>query len=716
MRQLALLATCLMLASGPAATLGQDLQVGDDPSPFSEAALLSEKMWIEPGVPLTLGVRLIMDDGWHSYWQNPGDSGEPTEITWSLPPGFEAGPTQWPFPEKIDAGPLRSYGYANEVVFLSDIVPPKDLQAGTAVTISATAEWLICAEVCLFAEETVVLSLPVRPGTAPPGPFAETLARARTRLPVTLPGLEVQAEGYAQSIALQVTLPEPMEADLNGAYFFPADLLVLEHAANQPMSRDGASFVFALQQSDYGSGTPVRLRGVLMAPEGRYWDAERTLRALAIDVPVQLPPADATSAIPLPLLLVFAFTGGLLLNLMPCVLPIVSVKVLGFAHQGRLTAGTARRHGLVFAGAVIASFWVLAGMLLAVRAGGTQIGWGFQLQSPHFVAGMALLFFVIGLSLLGVFEVRTLSLRWADSTRARGAYQRSFWDGALATLVATPCSAPFMGAALGAAVVLPALEALLIFTCLGAGMATPYVVMSLIPQLVSRLPKPGAWTETLKHILAFPMIATTIWLVWVFGNQAGVDGVAFLLAALLLLGIALWLLGRWPAVHATLRVRLATRSVAALAALLSFLAVYQGAQSTASPTPDSAWQSFSVDRIDALHAEGRAAFVDFTAAWCLTCQVNKRTTLNSETVRNAFARKDVSLFRADWTSRDEEITRALASHGRNGVPLYVLYPGNDRPPVLLPEVLTEAIVLDALESLPNRDDQTDHSPTTADPI
>jgi len=679
----------------------------DDPSPFSEAALLHEQAWVQPGTPVTLGVQLVMDDGWHSYWKNPGDSGEPTEISWDLPEGFSAGPLQWPFPEKIDAGPLRSYGYADRVLLLSEITPPATVEGDDSVQLTATANWLICADVCLFAEETVTTTLPVRSEDPPASRFAEDFAQARTHLPQALPGWDAEVFHYSQSFGLRITPPAGTAVDLDSAYFFPAELLVLEHAVDQPLSREGNSFLLALQQSEYATGTPERLEGVLVAREGQYLDADGTVQALAIDIPVQDTPTNtATSSPPLLLLLMFALGGGMLLNLMPCVFPIISIKVLGFVQHGNMKPAAVRWHGLTFAGGVIISFWILAGLLLALRAAGNQIGWGFQLQSPIFVAGMAMLFFAIGLSLLGVFGISTLSVQWAEKALSRGGYQRSFWDGALATLVATPCTAPLMGAALGAAVVLPTLQALLIFSFLGLGMAAPYVVLSVMPKLLKKIPKPGAWMETVKHILAFPMIATTIWLIWVFGKQVGTDGMGLLLFGLLLLSTALWILGRWPAIQISQRMRLVTRTVAGLAVVLSLLTAYQGAQfvsaSTITNSQEEDWTPFSIAGVEALQAEGRSVFVDFTAAWCLTCQVNKRTTLNSRTVQDAFRKKDVVLMRADWTSRDSEITRALASHGRNGVPLYVLYPGSREKPVLLPEVLSETIVINALTTLPDK--------------
>ena len=692
-------AVCGMLICSPS-TYGQT----EDPSPFSEAALVGEFEWIAPGTQFTVGVTLKLDDDWHSYWINPGDVGEPITLTWDLPLGFSAGPIQWPYPEKIDAEPLRSYGYSNAVTFLVTITPPNELPE-SPVTLSTTADWLICKDVCLFAKETVSLSLPVREALPTPGPYIEEIAAARAKLPVRDPAWTIEASHYSNSFALRVLPPTDAAIDLQGAYFFPAQLMLLEHAVDQPMSQDGDAFVFALQQSEYATDVPDRLQGVLVASEGQYFDGARTVRALEIDVPLRTE-ADQNTSSTLPILILFALIGGLLLNLMPCVFPVLSIKLLSLAQHNKLNSATRTWHGLAFAAGVVVSFLVLAGLLFALRAAGSQIGWGFQLQSPLFVAGMAFLFLAIGLNLFGVFDIRGFTFTGPTQTGTSHSLTRSGLDGALATLIATPCTAPFMGAALGAAVVLPTSQALAIFVALGLGMAAPYVVLSTFPVLFDKLPRPGQWMETLKHVLAFPMLGTTVWLAWVFGNQAGVNGLGLLLLGLLLFAVAAWIVGRWPSVQVTSSVWIVTRGIALVITCMAIWSAYQGARqetnSYADATSDGLWSVYSTEQVQQLSREGRPVFVDFTAAWCLTCQVNKKTTLSSSTLLSAFARKDVVLMRADWTSRNAEITRALEAHGRSGVPLYVLYLGNNDPPVLLPEVLTESIVVDALSLLPNR--------------
>ncbi len=699
-------------------------QTSDDPSPHSEATLVSEQTAITPGEPFTVALRLTMEEGWHSYWKNPGASGEPTSIDWSLPEGYETGALQWPYPHRIKFGSLISYGYSDEVFLLTTLTPPDTLTPGTTVSLDGKARWLICEEICLPAHSEIELSLPVTEDASEQTKWAEAFASARKKHPKPVETWSVGAGWSDGEYRLLLRAPDGERPDLDGAYFYASEKSVVDPGAPQPVTQEGDTYAIALQQSEYAEDPAGRLRGVLVASEGEAWDREGEVRAMQVDVPVDttLSVADAMGAsssagggLSLPWALAFALVGGLLLNLMPCVFPVLSVKILGFAEEAGGEASAMRRHGLLFGAGVLVSMWILAGGLLALRAAGSQIGWGFQLQSPVFIALMTMLFFGIGLNLLGAFEVGTTLMSWGgrmQTAASGGGNVGAFLTGVLATVVATPCTAPFMGAALGVALTLSAAGALLIFTALGVGMATPYVVLSMTPALLDRLPEPGAWMETLKQAFAFPMFATAVWLVWVFGRQTSNGGVAFLLAGLLLLGVAAWIVNRWSAPQLSRTALLVTRGLAG-AALVSGIAIaIIGAGSTpvdeasaASPDPSSAaeteWRSYSPETIESLRAEGRPVFVDFTAAWCLTCQVNKRRVLSAETVRNAFDEKDVALVRADWTNRDPEITKALESHGRSGVPVYVLYDGDGSEPTLLPEVLTEDAILDVLDGLPS---------------
>jgi len=726
---LAALLFAVLLTMGGEAALAQS---PDNPSPHSEATLLSEVSSIAPGEPFTVGLRIQLDDGWHSYWKNPGDAGEATSIEWTLPDGVEAGPIQWPYPHRVPFGPMTSYGYSGEVVHPVTITPPDTLSPGQEVTLRGTASWLVCDDICLPAEGEVQRTLSVA-SSSEPGPEADAIAAAQAKRPEQVDRWTVRAARSSGSYTLALTPPEGVQPNLEGTYFFPAEKEVLNHAAPQTLSRAGDTYLLATQQSDYAQSPVDTLRGVVVAPEGTAWDAAGDVRAMKVAVPVDstlsdvgtvtaaTTPSSGGGGLSLPWALLFAFGGGLLLNLMPCVFPVISVKILGFVEQAGGDHRVVRRHGLLFGAGVLVSMWGLAGILLAVRAAGTQVGWGFQLQSPTFVALMTLLFFGIGLNLLGVFEVgtRLMSLggRLQTSTSGDGNVG-AFMTGILATVVATPCTAPFMGAALGVALTLSAVGGLLIFTALGVGMALPYVGLSMAPRLLDRLPEPGAWMETLKQFFAFPMFATAVWLVWVFGQQTGDSGVAMLLFGLVLLGMAAWVGHRWSDPTLSRTVTLLTRGLTIVmvagAVGAAVLGASTGSASASSPGTASggetaaetaagaeeAWTPFSPQRVDSLRAAGRPVFVDFTAAWCLTCQVNKRTVLNTDAVQQAFEERNVALLKADWTNRDPQITKALESHGRSGVPVYVLYSGDGSDPTLLPEVLTEDIVTDALDTLP----------------
>lgn len=707
----------LLVCTAPGSAIAQS---SDDPSPHSTATLVSEASSIAPGESFTVALRLEMEDGWHSYWKNPGDSGQPTSIDWSLPPGFRVSTIQWPYPHRIPFGPMTSYGYSEEVLLPVTVTPPDTLSTGRTVTLQGTANWLICAEICLPAKADIQQSVSVAQNVQSSSE-AEAIADARSKQPKTVDSWTVQAARSSGSYTLAISSSDGSTPDLDETYFFPTEGEVLDHAAPQTISQADGTYLLALQQSSYAQTAADSLRGVLVAPEGTTWDATGATRAMRVNVAVDSTLSGVASAaaagtgggsLSLPWALLFAFAGGMLLNLMPCVFPVISVKILGFAEQADEDESTIRQHGLLFGLGVLVSMWVLAGSLLAVRAAGSQVGWGFQLQSPMFVALMAMLFFGIGLNLLGVFEIgtRLMSVGGRLQSKAPGdGSVGAFMTGVLATVVATPCTAPFMGAALGVALTLSTIGALLIFTALGVGMAVPYVGLSMAPGLLDRLPKPGAWMETLKQFFAFPMFATAIWLVWVFGQQAGNGGVALLLFGLLLLGMAAWVVHRWSAPGLSRTVRFLTRGVVTAMIVGAVAAGVIGAgygssspastETSSSSTSSSAWTSFSPDKISQLRSEGRPVFVDFTAAWCLTCQVNERTVLNTDEVQAAFEKRNVALFKADWTNRDPQITKALESHGRSGVPVYVFYPGDGSGPTLLPEVLTQDIVMNALESV-----------------
>ena len=731
------LALLLALAAASATPLlATGIPGAQDPTPHSDARLISETAAIVPGEPFTVGIHITLDPGWHTYWKNAGDAGAAIFTDWSLPAGFALDSLEYPTPERIPYPPLVNYGYNDEVVFLTRVHPPADLTPGRDVRLALDAEFLVCEEICIPARASMSLELPVVGASTGAGRSGEAslIAEYRGRLPIRSDAWALRAARTDGGFVLAARAPEGWPGSLGGAYFFPAHTTALDHTAPQSagLSADGEARIRLTESPYLGEDLDV-LEGVLVLPDGVAFDAAGH-RALEVAVPIEggavawaqepttpirAPLAageEAAGGLTLLAALLFAFVGGLILNLMPCVFPILSLKALGFASRGGDRAGM-RKDGVAFGAGVVLSFLAVAAILMAVRAGGAEVGWGYQLQSPGIVAGLAALMFGIGVVLLGAMELGTSLTRLgnlgvrapsAGGTGAAGGggAGSAFGTGVLATVVATPCTAPFMGAAIGTALVRPPVEGLAIFAGLGVGMATPYVLLAFWPALARRLPRPGRWMETFKQVLAFPMFAVAIWLVWVFGLQVGMGGAARLLFALLLLGLAAWILGRWPATART-RTRVASRA-AALAVLI--VAILAGVAAARDPEPlpagatDAAtlsWEPFTEDAVAKYRAEGRPVFVDFTAAWCISCQVNERVALHTRAVRDAFAAADVALIRADWTRRDPAITRALASFGRSGVPLYVLYPADPAAdPVVLPSLLTQGIVLDALASLP----------------
>lgn len=677
----------------------------DDLSPHSDAELIAEMQSVRPGETFEVGLRMTMEPEWHSYWINPGDAGMPTEVQWRLPEGFEAEEIRWPFPERIDQPPLASYGYSHEVLLPITITPPADLTNET-VTLEGKAVWLICADICLPAEQEVSLTVSISEAAPETDPdWAEAFAETRNAFPAVLNEWTSQATATESGYRLHLTASGAETTDLTDAFFFVDEKAVLQHAVPQEFVADGNGYAVDLVASNFATENSSRLTGALVLPEGGTWDG--THRALAVDAEIDsAPPAaqqTSTASLSLLVALLFAFIGGLILNLMPCVFPILSIKILGFAQGRDHSRSTLRNHGLMFGLGVVVSFWLLAGTLLVLRAGGEQIGWGFQLQSPWLIGGLALLMFALGLMLVGVFEIGFSLASAGGRLDKREGLGGAFWSGVLATIVATPCTAPFMGTALGYALGQPAISALAVFTLLGVGMATPYVLLSLFPRWIHRLPKPGQWMESLKQALGFPLFATAAWLVWVFGLQTGINGAANLLLAMTLLGLGAWVLGRWGLPTRSPKQRMIARVAVVVTLVLAFLATGRGVRQTAAAVAteaaNSEWRVFDPTEVDRLVSAGQPVFVDFTAAWCLSCQANKAVTLNASSVQEAFRDKGVVRFRADWTQRDPVITAALESFGRSGVPLYVLYPpGGD--PVLLPAILSAGIVNDALERLP----------------
>jgi thiol:disulfide interchange protein DsbD len=683
-----------------------------------EVELIARTASLRAGEPVELGLRLRHAPHWHTYWRNPGDSGLATQLAPVGPEGTRFDPLRWPAPQRLWVGPLANYGYEGEVVLPFAATVPR-AETGSAVRFEAFAQWLMCKDVCIPGEARIALELPVRGDGEASGPsrHAALFELAARTIPDDASPIAARLHRDGGGLALAFEA-DRAQSTIARAEFFPYEPGIVAAPAPQPLLRTASGWRLDLALAD-GAAVPNALTGLLVA-DGRAVSVQA--RADAAPAPAgapvsvaERPPAGAWSAASVPLdaaglalALVSGVLGGLILNLMPCVFPVVGLKVMGFARSAHGADATRamRRAALAFGAGVILSFWVLGGLLIALRAAGEAVGWGFQLQAPGFVAAMALLFVAVGLNFSGVFEFGASLTRLGgvggDSTAG------AFGAGVLAVLVATPCTAPFMGSALGFTLAQPALVTLAVFTAIGLGMAAPYVVLGFVPAWLRVLPRPGRWMETLRQALAFPMYATAAWLAWVLAQQAGADAVFRLLLAAVAIAAAAWAWGRFaagsprrPAIAwatATVGVALAAGLIAPVA---TTTAVATDATTTASPAApsDFPWEPWSDRRVEAALAAGRPVFVDFTAAWCVTCQANKKLVLERDAVVDEMRRLGVVALRADWTQRDPRITEALAKHGRNGVPLYLVYRAGGGAPRVLPELLTPALVIEALRGI-----------------
>ena len=683
------------------------------------------------GQPVWVGLQITHAPEWHTYWKNAGDSGMPTELQWTLPPGVMAGDIAWPLPKKIPIGHLANYGYEGTVLLPVPLIITPEYKPGVladALDVKLKATWLVCRKECIPQDGEFALKIPLRSSTALNGAAFDATLKSQ---PADVAGAhQVALKDDGKRLAVRVA---GLPADVRGQplELFPESPGVVVTAATpakpgEPVGArswsqhwDGDVWTADVPVSPERADSPEKMTLVLVAGE-RGWRAEAPVAgawpALALPAGVSpaleaalkananaganAPPPAAPTAVPATTFvwaLLGALIGGLVLNLMPCVFPVLAIKVLGFTQH----ADDRRAHrtsGLAYTAGVVLSFLALGALMLALRAAGQQLGWGFQLQSPAVVAALTVLFTVIGLNLAGVFEFGSFLPSRVATMEARNPVANSFLTGMLAVAVASPCTAPFMGASLGLAVGLPAVQALLIFAAIGLGMALPYLAASWWPAVARLLPKPGAWMDTFKKFMAFPMFGTAVWLLWVLGQQTGIDGAGALLALLVVLALVLWALG----LTGRTRIVLASFSIAAGALLASAIGpnVIKMAEAATpvAETPGARWQPWSAERVQTALGAGQPVFVDFTAAWCVTCQYNKKTTLASAEVLSAMDAAKVQTFRADWTRRDAAITAELQKLGRSGVPVYVLQaPG--QAPVVFSEILSATEVKDALGRL-----------------
>ena len=683
-----------------------------------EVSLVSDAAAIEAGKPFTVVLRLQHDPHWHSYWVAPG-TGYPTALTWTLPAGFKAGDIQWPTPHVVKdaAGKITGNGYEGEVDFLVEITATGPLPPGTDVKLSAVVEWLMCREVCMPGDAKLAITLPVAATGSTDSKWTQLLTDARARLPVANTGWDVSASHTDKTATLRIT-PRPgtthQPAEL---HFFSADGYA-DYATAETVRQENGGWVIEMALDAAADPKTARLTGVLASASG--WSPGASYGGLAIDaafssevgrVVPNAPPSGSVSgsqlsannsqpAAPSSLLatLALAFVGGLILNLMPCVFPVLGIKILGFVNQSGSDRKKITTHGLMFALGVLLSFWSLAGLLLVLRAGGSQLGWGFQLQSPAFVFAMAVFLLIFALNMSGLFEIGLSATGAGATLQSKEGYAGSFFTGALATLVATPCSAPFLAPALGAALTLSAVESFAVFTAIAVGLALPYLLLSIFPQAIKLLPRPGAWMETFKQFMAFPLYATVGWLLWVLAGQTKDDDNALLLIAFgfVLVAMAAWLYGRFgQAFGKPGRMRFGRVSAAVLLAAGLWTGWPRTMEAAPAGTYQVTWEKWSPEAIAAAQGAGRLVYVDFTARWCATCQTNKAAVFHNDEVLALLAKKNVALLRGDWTNRDPKITAELARWNRSAVPFNLIYAPGKPDPVVLPELLTPGKVLDA---------------------
>ena len=678
---LALLATPLLALAAPPQAATEHVQ----------ARLVSSQAAVAPGQRFTVALEQDIKAHWHTYWLNPGDSGQATSIDWQ---GAQAGPIQWPTPSIQAIGPIVNYGYEGKPALLVDVTVPADAKPGARFQPTAEVRWLVCKDVCIPEQVTLGLDLPVA-AQGKPGSDADLIDAWRNAIPKPAP-FAVKLTAAPQGVRL--TGPT---AGVTKAYFFADTWGAVAHSAPQALTAEAGGWALDIPAGDepLAAGKPLSGVVVLTTATGEQaWTVSAPMPEGAGKGPG---PADLTTpaaeggaspaAAPegdlgLAPALALALLGGLILNLMPCVFPVLSIKALALVNQGNHKA-----EGLAYTAGVLLSFAALAGVLIALRAGGQQVGWGFQFHSPVFVLVVAYLLFLVGLNLSGFFDVGGSFTGIGSGLAARQGLAGSFFTGVLAAVVATPCTAPFMGAALAFALAQPAVVMLAVFLALGLGLALPFLVLAFWPAAQRWLPRPGAWMDTFKQFLAFPMYAAVVWLLWVLAQQAGPDGVALALGGLVLIAFALW-------------VRRAGRGVLAGSVTAVSLALALGMAAWIKPAPaadvraESSVEPYSAERLADLRAQNKPVFVNMTAAWCISCLVNERVALSRPEVHEAFAKAGITYLKGDWTREDPKITAVLKAHGRSGVPLYLYYAPGAAEAQVLPQILTPGLVIEAVST------------------
>jgi thiol:disulfide interchange protein DsbD len=689
-----------LLALAMSAVAAEGLPPAVTATPHVRATLVASVDAVHPGAEILLGVQQQIIPHWHTYWRNPGDSGVPTRIDWTLPAGMTAGEIQWPVPSRISMGPVTNYGYEGEVTLLSPLKVPADTPVGGRFTVRAAVSWLVCNEECIPEEIALGLELPVVARDVPAGPGNPAIGRAVARLPLAAPGRSTLVRSAEGGLQLRLESERFEQARITSAWFYPAQWGKINQSAEQKYALDGRMLKIDLPAGSAPPADGEVPRGVLVIGEATTDGEQR----IGFELAVQAAPAAEAAAggkaeVGVAAAMLLAFLGGIVLNLMPCVFPVLSIKALSLLKHAEYSPLQKRLQGLAYTAGVLLSFALLASVLILLKAGGQAIGWGFQYQSPIFVVIVTYLMFAVGLNLSGLFTIGASAVGVGSSLAARSGYSGSFFTGVLATIVATPCTAPFMGAAIGYALGQPAPALLAVFLSLGLGLASPYLLLTAWPRLQRLLPRPGIWMERVKEGLAFPMYAAAVWLVWVLAQQGGPNAVLVALGGMVLIALAGWLYAvtrqgsRWT--------RHGGAGFAALAVAVALVGGSFGVDAVAVPTGSQAtagnsgkpWQPYSAERLRELRQAGRPVFVNMTAAWCISCLVNERVALSDASVIEAFKSTGIAYLKGDWTNQDKQITAYLGEFGRSGVPLYVYYPaGADSVPVVLPQLLTPDIV------------------------
>lgn len=716
-------------------------------SPFGsdavQTSLIAEHTALKPGQTTTLAVHFELEPGWHLYWTNPEGAGFAPSAKWNLPEGYQISGPIWPAPHTFVFDGSVQFGYEDQLVLLYEITPPADAEPGK-VQLKAKVSWLACKTSCIPGDASLSLDLPVADKAPDDAPQAGLIRDALGHVPATVDGWSVSAQRTPAGYTMRITAPDDAAAKaLDGLYFFSDVSYAVDPAAEQAAEVEGNTVTLTLKprkKDAYGGDVAfdpplAGLTGVLTAKSGF---GSEDAHAIPVktefgltggtpnprgdkaegSAPADLKNAD-TQTPGFVLAIGLALLGGVILNLMPCVFPVLSIKILGFVQQSGENPAIVRRHGYAFGVGVLLSFWVLVGILLALRgaasaaAGGdaSSVSWGFQLQNPVFVLAMLVLVFVIGLNLIGAFEIGiglSAAAGKASQSVKKDGYGKSLFTGVLATLIATPCTGPFMAPALGAALQMPGYQAFIVFTALGAGMAAPYVILSCFTKLLDYLPRPGAWMESFKQAMAFPMFATAGWLAWVYVGLTSDALVARLLIGLTLIALGAWAYGRWATPMRTPRTRWIARAFALVSFVGGVAMVQIGATSMEQARAEAEraraageyvleWIDYSPEAVEQLREKGRPVLIDFTARWCQICQANKKSSLRTDASASLYKQHNVALVEADYTRKDPTIGKVLEQYERAGVPLYLVFPADGGEPEVLPNVLTPQIIEAAIQ-------------------